>query len=106
MGNRDFVLQESLAAFSFAEKGAKEKAFKKKTPLGGVSPSADGEEGFAPSTCVTFLKKGQSKTLNKGVTEIFCEAKAFFSLPLSVAFSPENKKCVKFSVLIDKYSKG
>ena len=41
-------------AFSFAHVGPKEKAWQKENGRGDVSPSADGEEGYAPSTCATW----------------------------------------------------
>jgi len=41
--------------FSLQIEGAKEKAIKKETPWL-ISPSADGEEGFAPSTAQAFEK--------------------------------------------------
>ncbi len=44
------------AAFSFGEKGAKEKAWQKEKRRKKVSPSAEGEEGFAPSTAQAFEK--------------------------------------------------
>ena len=44
-------------AFSFGKKGAKEKAWQKeKRRIKRISPSADGEEGFAPSTAQAFEK--------------------------------------------------
>ena len=38
----------SLAAFFFASRRRKEKSYQKRNAVKGVSPSADGEEGFAP----------------------------------------------------------
>ncbi len=46
---------KAFATFSFDTAGAKEKVYKKKTPRG-ISPSADGEEGSAPSTAQAFKK--------------------------------------------------
>jgi hypothetical protein len=37
----------SLPSFSFGTRGAKEKVIKKKTPFGGVSPVATGDQGSA-----------------------------------------------------------
>ena len=45
-----FCVSSSLATFLFDTAGAKRKVIKRETP-GIISPSADGEEGSAPSTC-------------------------------------------------------
>jgi len=55
----NFVILYRLfhSAFSFAERGAKEKAWQKeKRRKVAVSPSADGEKGFAPFTAQAFKK--------------------------------------------------
>ena len=53
---RNFVrihieIEKRYSAFSFAHVGPKEKAWQKENGREDVSPSADGEEGSAPSTC-------------------------------------------------------
>ncbi len=45
-----------LAAFSFGNVGAKEKANKKKSAKKRISRSAEREESYAPSTAQTFEK--------------------------------------------------
>ncbi|MBQ8440662.1 MAG: hypothetical protein IJX19_08370 [Clostridia bacterium] len=54
--NRVLEYTNSLATFSFDLVGAKEKVTKKKTPIGGISRSAEREEAFAASTAQTFEK--------------------------------------------------
>ncbi len=44
-----------LAAFSLQERGAKKKLTKRNAERG-ISPSADGEKGFAPFTAQAFEK--------------------------------------------------
>ena len=52
--NRYFAIKTSIATFFFEARGAKKKVIKKETPFWGVSPSAEGEEASAASTCANF----------------------------------------------------
>ena len=60
------VLKSKLStpAFSFAHVGPKEKAWQKENGREDVSPSADGEEGSAPSTCAHW--RGGYGALTRG----------------------------------------
>ena len=62
----------SLAAFSFGDIGAKEKAYKKKSADGEISRSAEREEGVAPPPHKLLKKFDQNFTqLSKAVSLIY-----------------------------------
>ncbi|MBQ1962709.1 MAG: hypothetical protein II369_01165, partial [Clostridia bacterium] len=54
----------STPAFSFAHVGPKEKAWQKENGREDVSPSADGDQGCAPSTCAHW--RGGYGALTRG----------------------------------------
>ena len=83
MGTLDFVLQALLAAFSFAEKGAKEKAIKKKTPLGEFRRLRTARRASRPPPR-KLLKKGKCAS---ALTKTLMEGNSGFVLQdLSAAF--------------------
>jgi hypothetical protein len=48
------IYPNPFPAFFFDTAGAKKKAWQKRNAVKEISPSAEGDEGFAPSTCAAF----------------------------------------------------
>ena len=73
MVRKGFISENSLAAFLLQEGGAREK-LTKENAAGGVSPSADGEKGYAPFTARAFEKARPKPSLILTVRTTFIAA--------------------------------